>query len=143
MLAIGSAAPDFTVKTNEGETVSLSDFKGEKNVVLVFYPKNKTMVCTKQLCTVRDDYADYQDVDAVVFGVNPADEKAHQAFVDKHEFQFPLLVDESMKIAEAYKSKGLIPGIPKRTVYAIDKEGKIAFAERGVPTTDKIIASLK
>ena len=121
----------------------MEDYKGEKNVVLIFYPKNKTPGCTKQLCTARDDYSQYNDVDAAVFGVNPADADAHQSFVDKYDFPFPLLVDESMKIADAYGAKGLIPGVPKRTVVAIGKDGRVAFAERGMPSTSKIVAALR
>lgn len=142
MLATGTTAPDFSVQDHLGNTVQLSDFRGEKNVVLIFYPANNTPGCTSQLCTARDDYSKYQQLDAVVFGVNKASAESHGKFAGKHDFPFPLLVDAEGQLTADYGCKGLL-GMIKRTVYVIDKDGKIAFAERGMPSTEKILAAIQ
>ncbi len=142
MLSVGDEAPEFKGKDHEGNSVALSDFKDKKNVVLVFYPGNNTPGCTKQLCAIRDDWSNFEDEETVVFGVNPADQESHSDFASKYNFPFPLLVDESGEIIRSFGCRGLM-GITKRTVYVIDKSGKIVFAERGMPANSAILASLK
>lgn len=139
MLSIGSAAPDFSLISDKGDTIRLSDYRGKNPVVLIFYPGDKTPGCTKQLCAVRDDYADFKKEGAVVFGVNPADSASHRAFSDKYGFQFPLLIDKGKKIAEQYGAGGLFVS---RTVYVISAKGTILFAKRGMPPDSEIIAAL-
>ncbi len=140
MLAVGSVAPDFSLKSQSGQTVSLSSFRGKSHVVLIFYPGNETPVCTQQLCEIRDDYSKFEGKGAVVFGINPANQKSHQKFSQKHEFQFPLLIDSKGEVASAYASKGAL--MTKRTVYVIDLEGKIIFAQRGKPPVADILAAI-
>jgi peroxiredoxin Q/BCP len=138
---VGSEAPLFVLKDQEGTTVTLKDFRGKKNVVLVFYPGDQTPGCTKQLCAIRDDFEDFKSADTVVFGVNPASAESHKKFIEKQKYPFPLLVDEKSELAKAYNAKGLL--FTKRTVYGIDKEGKIAFAQRGMPADTEILAAFK
>ncbi len=138
---VGTEAPLFVVKDQEGTTVTLKDFRGKKNVVLVFYPGDQTPGCTKQLCAIRDDFEDFKAADTVVYGVNPADAQSHKAFIEKQKYPFPLLVDEKSEVAKAYNTKGLL--FTKRTVYGIDKEGKIVFAQRGMPANADILAAFK
>jgi peroxiredoxin Q/BCP len=138
---IGTEAPLFTLKDQEGTTVTLKDFRGKKNVVLVFYPGDQTPGCTKQLCAIRDDFEDFKAADTVVFGVNPGNAESHQKFIAKQKYPFPLLVDEKSEVAKAYNAKGLL--FTKRTVYGIDKEGKIVFAQRGMPSDREILAAFK
>lgn len=138
---VGTEAPLFTLKDQDGTTVTLKEFRGKKNVVLVFYPGDQTPGCTKQLCAIRDDFEDFKTADTVVFGVNPADAQSHKAFIEKQKYPFPLLVDEKGEVAKAYNAKGLL--FTKRTVYGIDKEGKIVFAQRGMPTDKEILAAFK
>ncbi len=140
MLEIGAGAPEFKLKTAEGTVVTLGEFKEKKFVVLVFYPGDETPVCTKQLCELRDDYSLFEQCDAVVFGVNPGSEKSHTKFIEKHGFQFPLLVDVKSAVAEQYGAKGAF--MNKRTVYVVDKEGKIIFAERGKPAVAVILEAI-
>jgi peroxiredoxin Q/BCP len=139
-LKVGTIAPDFTMESSDGDTVSLHDFKGKNSVVLIFYPGDQTPGCTKQLCAIRDDYSQFQEKNAKVFGVNPADKKSHKAFVEKQKYQFPLLVDESGAVAKLYDCGGW-PGL-KRTVYVIDTNGTIVFAERGMPTDAEILKAI-
>ena len=127
MLAVGAPAPAFTLQDEKGQTVRLEDFRGKKNVVLVFYPRDESPVCTKQLCAIRDDYSSFEKTDAAVFGINPQDAQSHKSFVEKQHFPFPLLVDRGAKVEAAYGAKGLMTN---RTVYGIDKSGKILAAFR-------------
>lgn len=141
-IEIGQDAPEFSATTNSGRSIKLSDFKGKKNVVLVMYPGDQTTDCTRQLCAFRDDFPRFKDTDTEVFGVNPADAESHQRFVDANGFPFDLIVDDNRQIAQAYDSVMLMGFVVKRTVIAIDKNGKIAFFKRGYPTNDEILKAL-
>lgn len=136
-LPVGGDAPDFALPDQDGEVISLADLRG-KNVVLVFYPADETMVCTKQLCEFRDSWAAAQARDAVVFGVNPAGAAKHSAFRSHHRLPFPLLVDSGQQVAARYHANGLIV---KRTVYLIGKSGKIRYARRGKPDPNDVLAA--
>jgi thioredoxin-dependent peroxiredoxin len=127
----GSKAPSFTVTTDAGTKVKLSDFKG-KPVVLYFYPKDDTPGCTKEACAFRDASDELEKLGAVVLGVSADDQKSHAKFRDKFQLNFPLLADTDHAIAEAYgawreknmygkKSMGI-----QRSTYLIDSTGKIA-----------------
>jgi peroxiredoxin Q/BCP len=139
MLEKGTVAPDFSLVSDKGDTVKLSNFRGKNSVVLVFYPGDQTPGCTKQLCAIRDDYEKFAVQGAVVFGVNPADAKSHANFVKKQHYQFPLLVDENKAVAKMYGTDGLMI---VRTVFVIDKKGVIVFAKRGMPDDSEILASI-
>jgi peroxiredoxin Q/BCP len=97
----GDQAPAFTVATNGGGTVSLSDFAG-KNVILYFYPKDDTPGCTKEACAFRDGFADFKKKGAVILGVSPDSVKKHDKFVEKFKLPFTLLADEDKKIVTDY-----------------------------------------
>jgi peroxiredoxin Q/BCP len=140
LLAVNSEAPDATLLDERGNAVRIGGFRGEKNVVLVFYPGDRTPNCTKQLCTIRDDFSKFEAKDTVVFGVNPQTAESHLSFTEKYSFPFPLLVDGDKRAIRAYGCEGVLATI--RTVYAIDKDGKIVFARRGMPSTADILKSL-
>jgi thioredoxin-dependent peroxiredoxin len=130
-LAIGANAPAFTTKDTNGNTVSLSDFKG-KTVVLYFYPKDDTPGCTKQAQSFRDAQPDYQVKDIVVLGVSADDESSHQAFTAKYNLNFPLLADTDKSIIKSYDVDG--GGYAKRVTYVIDGSGKIIHIDAAVNT---------
>jgi peroxiredoxin Q/BCP len=130
-LAVGTPAPDFTLQDQDGNPVTLSSFRGSKNVVLVFYPMDETSVCTAQLCEFRDRWGDVQAKHTVVFGVNPGSAEKHQKFRKNRSFPFPLLVDVKQGVAKKYNTDGWF--VPARTVYLIGKDGKVRFAKRGKP----------
>ena len=140
MLSIGSDAPDFSLLSDKGDTVKLSDFRGKNAVVLIFYPGDQTPGCTKQLCAIRDDYSQFGKKGAMVFGVNPADKNSHRKFAERQNYQFPLLVDDGQKVATLYGVNGMMV---KRTVFVVDKEGKIAYAKQGMPPNSEILAAIK
>lgn len=140
---VGDMAPDFTAVTNSGREVSLSEYRGQQNVVLVMYPGDQTADCTRQLCTFRDEFPRFEALDTVVFGINPADAESHQKFIDKNGFPFELIVDEKRQIARSYDALMLLGYVVNRTVIAIDKKGRVVFYERGYPTNDAIISALQ
>jgi peroxiredoxin Q/BCP len=147
-LKIGESAPDFEALTDSGETVKLSDYRGQR-VVLYFYPKDDTSGCTKQACGFRDHYLEIEERDAVVLGVSPDGEASHQKFKTKYELPFTLLVDQDHSIAERYgvwgektmygrKYMGIL-----RSHYVIDKEGIILDIRNKVRPDDSVRLALE
>lgn len=124
MPKVGDAAPDFTLKDQNGEAVTLSGFRGEKNVVLYFYPKDNTPICTKEACTFRDQHPAFEGVNAVVLGISADDEETHGKFAAKHKLPFSVLSDPGHTIAKQWgaMSFGLMAG---RMTFVIDKTGTI------------------
>lgn len=130
MLKEGEKAPDFTLKNETGENVTLSDFRGQK-VALYFYPKDDTPGCTKQACSLRDGFAELIEAGIKVFGVSMDDEVQHQKFIAKYDLPFSLLVDENHSVADKYGAYGekkfmgkTYNGILRKT-FLIDENGKI------------------
>jgi peroxiredoxin Q/BCP len=126
----GSKAPDFKLKNQNGETISLNDFKG-KNVVLYFYPKDDTSGCTAEACSFRDDFPKFEKTDAVILGISPDSVESHKKFEQKYRLNFNLLSDEKKEILQKYevwKEKNMYGrkymGV-ERTTYIIGPEGKI------------------
>ncbi len=136
-LPVGQDAPEFTLRDQDGVSVSLAGLCG-KNVVLVFYPADETTVCTKQLCEFRDNWALVESKDAMVLGINPGNEAKHARFRANHGFPFGLLADPGQRVGALYHAKGLIV---KRTVYLVGKSGKIRYARRGKPVLEEVLAA--
>ena len=136
LLPAGAAAPDFTLKDQDGNAVSLSSLKG-KNVVLVFYPMDETPTCTTQLCEFRDRWGDVTKKNTAVFGVNPGSAEKHQKFRKSKAFPFPLLVDTDQKVAKLYRTDGWF--VPSRSVYLIGKDGKVKYAQKGKPAPEEVL----
>ncbi len=136
-LTVGSKAPDFTLKNHSLEDVSLSDFKGKKNVVLLFFPLVGTSVCEKELCSTRDSMLNYEDLDAQVLAVSVDSPFAQKLWVDKLKFNFPLLSDFNKEVSKTYGTyydvfapgKFDYLGVAKRSAFVIDKDGVIQYAE--------------
>jgi thioredoxin-dependent peroxiredoxin len=145
---VGDPAPDFTARTDKGETVHLSDYRG-KRVVLYFYPKDDTPGCTTQACGFRDAYPQIEERNAVVLGVSPDGEEAHRKFKTKFDLPFTLLVDSDHAIAEAYGVWGERSMYGKtfmgilRSHFVIDEQGRIADAQVKVSPTDSVQRALE
>ena len=129
-LKVGQKAPKFTLRNQDGQMVSLSDFRGKK-VVLYFYPKDNTPGCTKESCAFRDGLDEIRENGAVVVGVSPDSVASHKNFANKYDLNFPLLSDESKSMLEAYgvwKLKSMYGrtymGV-ERTTFIISPDGKI------------------
>lgn len=142
MLGIGDLAPVFTAESTAGR-INLKEWLGVSPIVLIFYPKDFTPGCTKQLCAVRDSKALYAKHNATVLAVNAGTLEEHRAFAEKHGYDFPIVADEEGTIRKAY-GVGKILGmfLQHRTVFIIGADGKIAYAEKGSPSTDEIIGVL-
>ena len=138
-LPIGSKAPDFTLPTQSGKRVKLSSLR-EKNVVLVFYPGDDTLICRQQLCEFRDAWPDVRGLNVEVFGINPQNAESHREFRERYHFPFPLLVDADQRVASLYNSDG---GMVNRTVYLVGPDGKIRYARRGMPQPQEVLAAAK
>ena len=130
MLEENTLAPDFTLESDQGGTVSLTDFRGKK-VVLYFYPKDNTSGCTKEACSFRVENAAISMKGAVVIGVSPDSVASHQKFRGQYELPFYLLSDPDHEVAEMYGAWGEKRMYGKsyfgiiRSTYVIDEEGKI------------------
>jgi peroxiredoxin Q/BCP len=136
-LIAGDKAPTFKAKDQDGNTVSLSDFKGKK-LALFFYPEDDTPVCTVEACNLRDNFSLLKEKGVTVVGVSPDDEQKHKKFEEKFSLPFPLLADPKRKILDAYGVWGekvlygnRFMGV-KRTTFLIDEKGKIFHIIKGV-----------
>ena len=129
-IAVGDAAPDFTLPQADGPDITLSSFRG-RPVLIVFYPGDDTAVCTRQLNTYNDDLARFQELDAQVLAISPQDVESHRRFAEKHGFRFPLLADTDKAAAEAYGTLGPM-GFPRRCTFIVDGEGIVRYAHRAI-----------
>lgn len=129
-IKIGQNAPAFKTTDQDGNKIDLKDFKG-KRVILYFYPKDNTPGCTKEACSLRDDFEYWSSNDTIILGVSKDSAKSHQNFIKKHKLPFPLLMDEDLAIHEAYGVWGEKTLYGKqymgtiRTTFVIDASGKI------------------
>ena len=141
----GQKAPDFTLPDSQGKQISLHDFAGKQNVVLIMYPGDDTAGCTKQLCAVRDNFADFEKYNAVVLGINHADAESHNKFIAKYGLKNPLLIDAGRKVIKEYDALGNLFGneTTKRSVIIIDKAGMITKIWRGDPGHEQIKKELE
>ena len=121
---IGKKAPDFTLETSGGGSWTLSKNQG-KVIALLFYPKNETLVCTKQMCSVRDNWKEYLETEAEIIGISPGTAAEHKEFGKKYELPFILLADVDRKITQIYGSHWLFPTFFMRTVVVIDAKSVI------------------
>ncbi len=128
-LEIGTAAPDFAVKDQHGQVVSLSSFKGQKNVVLLFYPFSFTGTCTGELCAMRDDLSAFQNDDAELLAVSCDSPFTQRVFAEKEGYNFPVLSDfwPHGAVATAYGIFNEEKGCAIRATFIIDKEGIIRW----------------
>lgn len=142
MLEAGTKAPDFTLSDQDGNEVSLHDFRGKK-VILYFYPKDNTSGCTKQACAYRDLFPQISEKGAVVLGISKDTVRSHKNFKEKYDLPFTLLADPDRKVLEEYdvlKEKTMygkkVMGTV-RTTYLIDENGNIEKAyEKVKPESD-------
>ena len=122
-ISIGEQAPDFTLKSQDGQDVALKDFLGKKSVVLYFYPKDNTPTCTKEACSFRDSYKAFTDAGAEVLGVSSDDQKSHEGFAEKQHLPFKLLSDPGAAVRKLYGVPSTIGVIPGRVTFVIDQGG--------------------
>ena len=132
--SVGKRAPAFTLPAVPDGKIRLSEFKGEQNVVLYFYPRDNTPGCTTEACDFRDNLARFHKADTVVLGVSTDSIASHEKFIAKHDLPFALLSDEDHAVCEKYgiwvekKNYGKTYMGLQRATFLINKQGKIAAA---------------
>ena len=137
---VGNVAPAFSLKNQRGETIKLTDFKGNKNVVLYFYPKAMTPGCTGQACGIRDTKDEFAQLDTVVLGISPDPYPRLARFEEKQQLNFDLLSDEDHAVTQAYGCWDMKKFMGRefmgvlRTSFVIDKQGKIRLVMDKVKT---------
>jgi peroxiredoxin len=147
MLETGGEAPDFTLQDGDGRRWTLSDQRG-RPVVLLFYPGDNTPVCTRQLCSVRDHWSEYQATGAEVVGISTDTVSSHKGFAEKNQLPLRLLSDADGKVSAAYGMRSWLPGRSARGVVVIDKDGKIAYHKVQAlsvlrPSDDDVLAAIR
>jgi peroxiredoxin Q/BCP len=122
---IGSQAPNFTLPTNDGKQVTLSEYRGKSVVVLFFYPKDGTAICTKEACLFRDSFETFAEQGATVLGISSDSTDAHEKFARANALPFMLLSDKDGAIRKQFGVKPTMGVIPGRVTFVIEKNGVI------------------
>lgn len=142
---VGNVAPDFELKEGSGNLWRLSEQKG-KAVAMVFYPRDETPVCTKQMCSMRDRWADYESTGAEVVAVSVGSVESHKKFADHHKLPQRLLADERGEVTRLYNVKSLLGG-SQRAVIVIDPNGVIRYRKSVFPifrpSDDEVINAIR
>lgn len=124
-IKVGDQAPDVILATHDGRRFSLADFREKQAVVLFFYPKDNSRICTREACSFRDAYEEFVEASAVVIGVSADSNESHREFADEHQLPFLLVADVDGSLRRTFgvpKTLGLIPG---RVTYVIDRAGVV------------------
>jgi peroxiredoxin (alkyl hydroperoxide reductase subunit C) len=134
-IEVGTPAPDFTLRDQNNEEITLSSFRGEKAVLVVFYPLAFTGICTGELCRVRDDLDDFQNDDVQVLTISVDSPYAHKVFSERENYEFPLLSDfwPHGEVAQRYGVFNEKTGFADRGTFLVDKEGVVRFREHNSP----------
>lgn len=122
---VGDKAPDFTLPSQLGDNVTLSEYFGKKNVVLFFYPKDESPGCTREACTFRDNYEELTSLGAEVIGISSQSVDSHRSFATHHGLPFILLSDGENKVRQLYGVHSTMGIVPGRVTYIIDKKGVV------------------
>jgi peroxiredoxin Q/BCP len=136
-IQVGDRAPNFFATTQDGQPVCLDDFLGKKALILYFYPKDGTPLCTKEACAFRDSYVKFREAGAEVIGISSDSDESHRGFAGRHHLTFPLVSDADGSLRTAFgvpKTLGLIPG---RVTYVIDESGIVRLIFRAQFASDE------
>ncbi|MFD0678122.1 MULTISPECIES: peroxiredoxin [unclassified Paenibacillus] len=142
MLSIGSIAPSFEADSTRG-TINLQHYLGKQPIVLIFYPKDETPICTKQLCAARDSASQYAEFNALVLGINPGTLEEHRQFSQKFLYDFPLVSDTDETIRQLFDVGKIFLLGQQRCVIVIGIKGDIIYAKKGNRPTAEILNALK
>ncbi|CAN5443942.1 peroxiredoxin [soil metagenome] len=146
-IEVGSSAPDFTLPDTNNAPWQLSAKRG-KTVVLLFYPGDNTPVCTTQMCSLRDNWPEYQSTGAEIVGISTDSIEKHRQFIQQHRLPLRLLADAGGEVSKLYGAKSWLPGRAARAVVVIDKDGVIRYHKVQPlsvfrPKDDEIIEAIK
>ncbi|TSE00124.1 peroxiredoxin [Skermania sp. ID1734] len=134
-LPVGTLAPDFTLKDQNNQPITLSDFRGKKNVLIVFYPLAFTGTCQGELCKVRDELPKFSNDDTEILAISVGPSPTHKVWAAEHGYTFPLLSDfwPHGAVAQAYEVFNAKAGYANRGTFVVDKSGIIRFSEMNGP----------
>ena len=141
---VGNIAPDFELKDESGKSWRLSEQKG-RVVAMIFYPRDETPVCTKQMCSMRDRWTEYESTGAEVVAISVGTVESHKKFADHHGLPQRLLADERGEVTRLYNVKSLLGG-SQRAVIVIDPNGVIRYRRSVIPifrpSDDEVIKAI-
>ena len=149
-IGIGSRLPSFSLQDQNGQVFDINSVIGKMNLVIYFYPKDDSPVCTKEACSFRDQYDVFQNNNAKIIGISGQSVESHLAFAKKNHLNFTLLSDEGNKIRKLFGVPSGILGIPGRVTYIVNKNGKVVYVfnsqmngEKHVQEALRILGELK
>lgn len=139
-VSVGAEAPDFSLHSTNDDVITLSNYRDQSNVLLLFFPLAFSPVCHQELCSVRDSHSRYEDLDAQILGVSGDSVFTLKAWTEAEAFPFPLLSDFNHEVAPQYDSLfdelAWMKSVPKRSAFVIDKQGIVRYAEIGATPKD-------
>jgi peroxiredoxin Q/BCP len=135
-LAVGDFAPPFTAVLQDGSRFDSASVLGKKLVVLFFYPKDNTPVCTKEACAFRDSYEKFTAAGAEVIGVSSDSPATHRAFAEKHRLPFPIISDHDRALRKLFGVPNPLGLIPGRVTYVIDRQGVVRLVFSALLASD-------
>ncbi|CAM4408069.1 peroxiredoxin Q/BCP [Pedobacter westerhofensis] len=130
-IEVGDQVPHFTLKDQNGENFAIRDYIGKKKMIIFFYPKDESAVCTKEACAFRDSYQYFEEAGAIVIGINSGSAESHKAFAQHHNLNFTLLSDPENKVLKLFGIKNFL-FLTGRETFVIDESGKVKFRYRGL-----------
>jgi len=140
-LAVGSQAPDFSLSATGGRTVSLGDYRGQQNLIVVFYVGDNTPDCNRQLASLQEEMGELEACDTAVIGINTGELSDHERYRTQMGFSFPLLHDPGAQVAALYGARQE-DGTVRRLVYLIDKQGTIRYGRPGMHWNEAFFTAL-
>ena len=126
-IKVSSTVPSFSLKDQNGQVFNIDLVKGKHNLVIYFYPKDDSAVCTKEACSFRDKFEVFKKEDALIIGISGQSVESHLEFAKKHHLNFTLLSDEGNRVRKLFGVPSGLLGIPGRVTYIVNKEGKVVF----------------
>lgn len=122
-LECGNPVPEFTVTTHDGRSISLSDYRGKQAVVVFFYPKDGSPICTREACAFRDAYEEFVRAGVAVLGVSGDSDESHRRFAEENHLPFDLVSDADGALRRRFGVPKLLGVLPGRVTYVIDRDG--------------------
>jgi thioredoxin-dependent peroxiredoxin len=126
-LGVGDVMPAFSLIDQNGNNFDSKDYVGKKIMVIYFYPKDESPVCTKESCSFRDSYSDFEKAGAIVVGINPGSVQSHKSFQENHQLPFFLLSDSANQVQKLFGVKEKF-GMTDRETFVVDLNGKIVYS---------------
>ena len=136
-IQVGDKAPEFSATTQDGGTIRLGDYRGQKALVLFFYPKDNSPICTKEACSFRDSYEKFVEAGAEVIGVSSDSAESHKTFAKQHQLSFPLISDHDGSLRKLFGVPSALGLLPGRSTYVIDKDGIVQLIFSAQFASDK------